>query len=207
MAPVGARLVGPPVVWVAQVDWARGLAEHDRRGREHRGVCAGIVVRIGWPLSERDVAGHLDEALELGVGDGMGIHPETLDRDLVRRCFFRIVAVRSHEEGTIRNPDHAGARESVHRSDDGAPCGHCPSDQRAARVALWGAMGPRRGASRSTGTAGPGGGFRMMSLIFRNEHGEGGCVRRQRGPVVGRVCPTGRRRVRDRAMRSLPFFP
>ena len=197
---------------VAQIDRAGGLAEHDGRRHEHRR--SALIVSVGWPFRER-TTGRLDEALELGVGDGVGIHPEAPDRDLVCRGFFRIVAVRSHEEGAIGDPDHAGARGSVHEAMMECPAviAHRANGQRplpfgAMRQALtrpsclpgapsWPTA--RRMASHLQDIVADAAssGFFLQQGAEDDAWRRVRCVRRQRGPVVA-GCVTGRQHARDR---------
>ena len=52
------------------------------------------------------MSGRLHKFPQLLVGDRRAIDPEFADGDTVRRCFFRIVLVRSHAERAAGNPDH-----------------------------------------------------------------------------------------------------
>ena len=108
MAPVGALRELPPLAPVAQVDRVLGRREHQRAGVEHVRQRAGIVLRIGRDLGEGDVAGRVDEVLELPVGHRRAVDPEAVDGDAMDRRLFRIVLVRSHAERAAGNPDHVG---------------------------------------------------------------------------------------------------
>ena len=77
-------------------------------GTSISGLAPGIVRRLRGPLGQRHVPGGLDEALELAVGDGMRVDPEPAHGHLVRRRFFRIVMVRSHQECPAGDAHHAG---------------------------------------------------------------------------------------------------
>ena len=113
MAPVGAANIDPPIVVVAEIDRASRLLEHRRGWGKLIGQCAGIIGRIDRLLGQRDVAGRRNKTLEVAVGDGECFHPEAVDRDAVRRRFFRIVTVRTHQERAAGNPDHSGKRRLV----------------------------------------------------------------------------------------------
>ena len=80
--------------------------EHQRAGIEHVRQRAGIVLRIGRNFGEGDVAGRLDEFLELPVGHRRAVDPEVVHRDAMDRRFFRIMLVRSHAERAAGNENH-----------------------------------------------------------------------------------------------------
>ena len=98
----------PPLAEVAQIDRMLRRREHQRAGIEHVRQRAGIVLRIGCDLGEGDVAGRVDEFLELPVGHRRAVDPEAVDRDAMNRRFLRIVLVRSHAERAAGNEHHAG---------------------------------------------------------------------------------------------------
>ena len=106
MAPIGTGDVSPPVVGVAHVHRPRGLAEHHGVGCEQLGLRSRIVGGIGRLFGERHVVGGVDEALELGVGDGVDIHPEAVHVHLVRRRFLGVVGIGSHQEDASGDPGH-----------------------------------------------------------------------------------------------------
>src|SRR4029077_1361974 len=54
--------------------------------------------------------GCLDEFTKLFIGDRVLIHPKAIDGHFMRRRFFRIVLVGSHEKRAAGNPDHIRER-------------------------------------------------------------------------------------------------
>jgi len=60
---------------------------------------ARIVLRVRRQLGKGDVAGCLEEFLELPVRNRRAVHPERVHRDAVDRRLFRIVLVRAHAKG------------------------------------------------------------------------------------------------------------
>ena len=100
--PVGARHVLPPVAEVVEVDRARGLAEDERAGDEQLGVGVRVERRVERPLGDRDVAGLAHEAAELRRRDGVLVHPEAVDRDMVDGPLLRVEVVGAHRERAAR---------------------------------------------------------------------------------------------------------
>ena len=66
-----------------------GLVEHHRPGHQELGVGVGVVGRVDRLLGRGDVAGVLHEPAELGVGDGVLVDPEAVERDRVHRRLLR----------------------------------------------------------------------------------------------------------------------
>ena len=110
VAPVGPGHIGPPVVVVAKVDPLVRLAEHGGGRDEHVRPGARVVGRVGGPLGHGDVPSLVDEAGELGVGDGVPVDPEPIHRHLVSRRLLRVVMVGAHQERPAGYPDHGGRR-------------------------------------------------------------------------------------------------
>ena len=106
VAPVRALEEGPPFTPVAQIDRARRRREDERARIEHVRQRARVVLRVGRNFRERNVAGCLDEFLELPVRDWRAVHPELVDGYAMDRCFFRIVLVRSHAERAAGHERH-----------------------------------------------------------------------------------------------------
>ena len=79
MPPVGAGPVFPPGEVVAQIDRTVRLLEHQRARHQHFGVGIGIHRRIRRAFGIGDVSGRIDEFSEFGVGDRIGVDPETID--------------------------------------------------------------------------------------------------------------------------------
>src|SRR5215210_2514144 len=93
VAPVRSGHVGPPVVVVAQVDAVARLSEHDGSGHEHFRPCTRVVRGIGRTLGDGNVSRSLYEAPELGVGDGVFVHPKALYVDAVNGALLRVEVV------------------------------------------------------------------------------------------------------------------
>src|SRR5262249_22989249 len=83
---------------------------NDGGGHEQLRFCARIILGSRRTLSRRHVLGRLDELAKLFVAHRVPIHPEALDCHFVRRRFFRIVFVGSHEKSTTGDPDHVWER-------------------------------------------------------------------------------------------------
>ena len=75
---------------------------------------AGIERRVERPLGECHVAGGGDERGEVGIGDGVPIDPEAIDRDAMRGPLLRIVRVRSHAERAASNLRHTVGHTGLH---------------------------------------------------------------------------------------------
>ena len=71
---------------------------------------AGVVLRVGRNLRERDVACRLDKFAKLQVGDRSGVHPEAVDRHPMDGRFLGVMLVRAHREGAAGNPNHVDLR-------------------------------------------------------------------------------------------------
>src|SRR5262245_59158874 len=106
MAPVSPGNIDPPVVAVSQIHSLARFIENDRSGYEHLRLCAGIILCFWRALSGCHVLGCLDELAKLFIGDRVPIHPKAIDGHLMRRRFFRIVLVGSHEKSAAGDPDH-----------------------------------------------------------------------------------------------------
>ncbi len=94
--------------------------EDEAASLQHLRLGPGIVLGVGRNLGPGDMAGRLDEAPELRVGDRCGVDPEAVDRNGVRRRFFRIMVARAHAESAAGNPNHVGGHgrrgvQHVHR--------------------------------------------------------------------------------------------
>ena len=74
---------------------------------------ARIILRIGRNFGEGDVAGRLDEFLELPVRHRRAVDPELVDADAMDRRLFRIVLVRAHAERAAGNLYHVRRRELI----------------------------------------------------------------------------------------------
>ena len=88
---------------------ALGGVKTSDAGFEHIRQRAGIIVRIGRNLGKGNVAGIVDEFPKLPIGDWSAVDPESVERNAMCRCFFRIMLVRSHAECAARNPSHIRA--------------------------------------------------------------------------------------------------
>ena len=113
MAPIGALGERPPLAEVAQIDRVLRRREHQRARVDHVRQDAGIVLRVGRNLRDRDVTRRVDEFLELPVRHRMAIDPEAVDRDAMNRRFLRIVLVRAHAERAAGNEQHVLGRRAV----------------------------------------------------------------------------------------------
>src|SRR5207249_8043988 len=82
------------------------LLKHDGSGDEQFRLCSRIVLGIRRTFGRRHVLARFDETTKLFIGNGVSINPEAIHCYLVRRCFFRIVLVRSHEKSAAKNPHH-----------------------------------------------------------------------------------------------------
>ncbi len=116
MLPAGAGCPGPPVAHVPQVNRMIRRRENQRARLEH------LIRRFGragrnlllhlFPVDGFFGGGHvsrrLDKLAELGVGDVMLVHPESLDLHFVGGSFIRHGArvVGAHGELPAGNPDH-----------------------------------------------------------------------------------------------------
>jgi len=149
MPPVGAVDVDPPVVRVAQVHRSGRLAKHHGRGLEQLRPGTGVVVGIRRPLGERDVAGRVHKAAEVGIRHRELVHPESPDAAAMRGSFLGVVRVRSHQVRAAGDPDHPlGRRLALRRRSLGCRvCRHhwsmstnIPLEARVARAAT----APRR---------------------------------------------------------------
>jgi len=67
---------------------------------------ARVVLRVRGNLGKGDVAGCLDEFLELPVRNRRTVDPERVHGDAMDRCLFRIVLVRTHAECAAANEHH-----------------------------------------------------------------------------------------------------
>ena len=76
----------------------RRRREHQRAGIEHVRQRAGIILRIGRNFRKGDVAGRLDEFLELPVCHRRAVDPEAVDGDAMGRRLFGIMLVGAHAE-------------------------------------------------------------------------------------------------------------
>src|SRR5262245_2323088 len=110
VTPISAGYVAPPVVVVPEIDTLPRLLEYYRSGYKQLGLSAWVVRSVRRTLRQRDVASGLDKALELGVGDGVRIHPEALDRNCMCGRFLWIMMVRAHQEGATGDPYHICTR-------------------------------------------------------------------------------------------------
>src|SRR5215831_13607762 len=106
MAPVGSGHVNPPVVTIAQIYPLAGFVENHRSRHKHLRLRARIILRLRRTLGGRHVLGDLDELAKLFIGHRVPIHPKAIEGHLMRRSFFRIVLVGSHEKRAARDPDH-----------------------------------------------------------------------------------------------------
>src|SRR5215831_5120656 len=106
MAPVRSGHVDPPVVTIAQIHPLARFIENHRSGYKQLWFCAGIILRLRRALGGCHVLGCLDKLAKLFVGHRVPIHPKALKGHLMRRRFFRIVLVGSHEKRAARDPDH-----------------------------------------------------------------------------------------------------
>ena len=104
--PVGAGQIGPPVVHVARPNRASRHAKHGAARLQQLGLRARIERRIERAFGQGDVVCGSDERGEVGIGDGVSIDPEAVDRDVVGGSFLRIVRVGPHSEGAARNLGH-----------------------------------------------------------------------------------------------------
>ena len=93
MPPVRALGERPPLAEVAEADRMIGRQEHQRARVDHVREHPGIILRIRRNLGDGDVASSLDELPELAVRHRKAVHPKTVHRNSVRRCFFRIMLV------------------------------------------------------------------------------------------------------------------
>src|SRR5208337_2428935 len=97
MLPVRAGGPGPPLRDVVQVHTTGRRCEHEgARDKVLFGRWRRSGRELGHDLFEsrrflgrRDVASGLDAGAELGVGDLMLVHPETVHADAVRRLLIR----------------------------------------------------------------------------------------------------------------------
>ncbi len=78
--------------------------EHHRSGLQVLLRSAREVCRIEWSLGDGEIAGRVGERLELGAGDLVSLHPESVDSHLMGRPFLGIVPVRAHRVRLGRNP-------------------------------------------------------------------------------------------------------
>jgi hypothetical protein len=79
MPPVGAIHEAPPLAPVFQIGHARRRDENQRAGENHLRQCAGIILWVGNDLRCGDVAGRLDEGLELPVRYRRTVDPEAVN--------------------------------------------------------------------------------------------------------------------------------
>jgi hypothetical protein len=79
MPPVGALHEAPPLAPVFQIGHARRRGENQRAGENHLRQCAGIILWVGNDLRCGDVAGRLDEGLELPVRYRRTVDPEAVN--------------------------------------------------------------------------------------------------------------------------------
>ena len=68
------------------------------------------IRRVQRALGERHVAGRIDKACELGVGDDVGVDPEAINRNFMNRPLFGMKSSESHLECPARDPHHVGTR-------------------------------------------------------------------------------------------------
>src|SRR5262245_30632235 len=106
MAPVGSWNVDPPVVTISQIHLLPGFVEDNRSRDKQLWFCARIILRFRRALGGRHVLGRLDELAKFFIGHRVPIHPKALNGHLMRRRFFRIVPVRTHEKSAAGDPDH-----------------------------------------------------------------------------------------------------
>lgn len=107
MSPIGSEFERPPLPPVVEVCGTRRRLEDKGAGPEHMRKGAGIVGRVRRQLGEANMTGRFDELPELAVRYWRHAQEETIDRYLMRRGFFGIVAIRSHPEGSSGNPRHS----------------------------------------------------------------------------------------------------
>jgi len=80
--------------------------EHERSRAEHMWQGSRVILRIWLQLRKGYVAGCIDEAEKIAIGDRGAVDPEPVDLHPVRRRLFRIVVVGSHMERVAGNPNH-----------------------------------------------------------------------------------------------------
>ena len=69
--------------------------EHERSRAEHMWQGSRVILRIWLQLRKGYVAGCIDEAEKIAIGDRGAVDPEPVDLHPVRRRLFRIVVVGS----------------------------------------------------------------------------------------------------------------
>src|SRR5262245_54153311 len=106
MPPVRSGNVYPPIIAVSQIYPLARLVETDAAEHDQLGSSAGPLLSFWRALGGCHVLGCLDELAKLFVGHRVPIHPKTIDCHFMRRCFFGIVLVGSHEKRTTGDPDH-----------------------------------------------------------------------------------------------------
>lgn len=113
MAPVRPLEQCPPLTPISEIDGMFRRSEDERTCENHMRQRVRVIPWIGSDFREGDMAGRLDERLELPVGDGRAVDPEAVDPDSMRGRFFGIVPVRPHPELAARDEDHGVAGRGV----------------------------------------------------------------------------------------------
>ena len=117
VSPVGAGRPSLPLAHIVQIDGVVRCNEHDRSrdqnlfvwGHTSRQRVAHDFLHGRGFLRHGDVAGGLDEAAELRVGDVGFVDPESVHADAVSRVRQGFEAVAPHREFAAGNPHHGGS--------------------------------------------------------------------------------------------------
>ena len=106
MAPVSTLHERPPLAPVAQIRHGLPRREHQRAGVKHVRQRARIILRVRRDFRGRDMAGRLDEFLELPVRHRRAVDPEGINRRAVERRLLGVMIVGAHAEGAAGNCGH-----------------------------------------------------------------------------------------------------